>query len=244
MTLLGCEIDRLTLGETVERCARAIEANEFVQQVSINAAKVVALQTDSGLRQMVRGAEIANPDGISVVWASRIVGPGLPERVTGIDLMHALLDLAEARSYPVYILGARREILERAAGRLRAEHPGLVLAGWRDGYFDDSQSAAVRDEIRAAGARILFVAMGSPRSEHWLRRHARDTGVALAMGVGGAIDVVGGKARRAPALMRRLGLEWLFRLLQEPRRLARRNLASVEFVLLFARSLLAGRRGR
>jgi N-acetylglucosaminyldiphosphoundecaprenol N-acetyl-beta-D-mannosaminyltransferase len=244
VTILGCEIDRLTFADTVERCARAIEANEFVQQVSINAAKVVALQTDGELRRMVDRAEIVNPDGVSVVWASRVVGRRLPERVTGIDLMHALLGLAARRGYPVYILGASREMLEEATARLRGGHPGLVVAGRRDGYFDDSEAAGVRDEIRATGARMLFVAMGSPRTEHWLHEHARGTGVSLAMGVGGAIDVVAGKVRRAPAPMRRLGLEWLFRLAQEPRRLARRNLASVEFLLLFARSLLAGRRGR
>lgn len=240
--MLGCGIDRLTLAETVARCDRWLGEGRFIQQVSINAAKVVAARDDLLLGDFIRGTELANPDGISVVWASKLLGDPLPERVTGIDLMQRLLSLAEDRGYGVYILGARREMLERAVARLRELHPDLPLVGYRDGYFPASDTEAVCEEIRAAGPDLLFVAMGSPRSEHWLAANGRDLGVSFAMGVGGAIDVMAGRARRAPGLLQRLGLEWLFRLLQEPRRLIGRNLVSVTFVRLLVRELAAGRR--
>lgn len=240
--VLGCAVDRLTLDQSLERCAAALVDGTFLQQVSVNAAKVVAAREDGTLRDFIRDAELVNPDGISVVWASRLLGDALPERVTGIDLMQRLLILAEERGYGVYLLGAERGMLERAVARLRVLHPRLRLAGYRDGYFDASDAPGVREHIRAAGAQLLFVAMGSPRSEHWLAAHGRETGVSLAMGVGGAVDVIAGKARRAPQLMQGLGLEWLFRLGQEPRRLLGRNLESVAFVRLLVRELRSRRR--
>lgn len=241
--VLGCAIDRVTLEQSVHRCELALADGTFVQQASINAAKVVAARRDEPLRDFLRGAELVNPDGVSVVWASRLLGDALPERVTGIDLMQRLLHVAEDCGYGVYILGADRPVLERAVARLRELHPHLALVGHRDGYFAASENRAVCAGIRAGAPKLLFVAMGSPRSERWLAANGRDLGVSYAMGVGGAVDVIAGNARRAPRLMRRLGLEWLFRLAQEPRRLIRRNLVSITFVRLVARELAARRRG-
>jgi N-acetylglucosaminyldiphosphoundecaprenol N-acetyl-beta-D-mannosaminyltransferase len=139
----------------------------------------------------------------------------------------------------VYILGARAAVLETAIERLRSERPGLLLSGYRDGYFDESESPRVAEAIRESGARILFVAMSSPRKENWLAANGAASGVALAMGVGGAIDVVAGVTRRAPRIWQQLGLEWLFRLLQEPGRMFPRYFGSnLRFCAMVARALV------
>ena len=234
----------MTLAQALERCERQIEAGGHAQQVSINAAKIVALRDDPRLRMVVDRAALVNADGVSVVWASRALGDPLPERVTGINLMYELIALAERRNWSVYLLGARREMLERAVARLRMRHPGLTIAGYRDGYFDDAASAVLCADVRATAPDVVFVAMGSPRTERWLGEHGHALGAALTMGVGGAVDVLAGKARRAPAAFQRLGLEWLYRLAQEPRRLLGRNLKSVTFWRMVAGELIARRRSR
>lgn len=244
-TVLGCAIDRLDLEETVRRCAQLVESGGPAQHVVVNAAKLVLLRRDPGLRAIVERCALVNADGQPIVWASRLLGDPLPERVTGIDLMERLLALAEERGYRVFVLGARAEVLERAVARLRERHPRLELCGYRDGYFRDEASALVCAEIRAARPHILLVAMPSPRKEQWLARHLSELRVPFAMGVGGAVDVVAGMTRRAPGWMQRAGLEWLFRLLQEPRRLARRYLAAnTRFLLLLAGELLRVRLAR
>jgi N-acetylglucosaminyldiphosphoundecaprenol N-acetyl-beta-D-mannosaminyltransferase len=222
---------------TVRRCEELIERHDGARQVSVNAAKLVALQDDNHLRDVIAGCDIVNADGQSVVWASHILGDPLPERVAGIDLMNELLALAERRDYSVFFLGATEDVLERALQAIQASHPRLRVVGHRDGYFDDDDAADVRGEIRAAAPDILFVAMSSPRKEYWLADNAESVGVGLAMGVGGALDVVAGDLRRAPQWIQRLGLEWLYRLLQEPGRLWRRYLTTnLRFLLLLLRA--------
>jgi N-acetylglucosaminyldiphosphoundecaprenol N-acetyl-beta-D-mannosaminyltransferase len=171
-----------------------------------------------------------------IAWRRR----GPPTSVPGIDLMHALIALAEREGYGVYILGARREVLETAVRRLRETHPRLRIAGYRDGFFSDEQSPEPAAAIRGSGAQILFVAMSTPRKEHWLGGYGPGLGVPFAMGVGGAVDIVAGVTRRAPDVWQRLGVEWLCRVFQEPRRMfGRYLLANTRFSLLLARALLA-----
>jgi N-acetylglucosaminyldiphosphoundecaprenol N-acetyl-beta-D-mannosaminyltransferase len=239
---LGCEFDRVDMSEAVDLCCDVIDARGFAQHMSINAAKLIAIRDDPRLRQLVRDCELITADGQSVVWASRLIGDPLPTRVAGIDLMHRLLEVAEERGYRVFILGAQRDVLEAAVRRLRDLHPALLIAGYRDGYFAEKESGNVAAEVRRANADILFVAMSSPRKEYWLGQHRHALGVPLVMGVGGAIDVVAGITRRAPVFMQRLGLEWLFRLLQEPGRLFRRYFVTNSlFLLLLGKELVLGR---
>jgi N-acetylglucosaminyldiphosphoundecaprenol N-acetyl-beta-D-mannosaminyltransferase len=236
--VLGCAIDRLDMEQTVERCKAVIESEQFVQQVSINAAKLVALRQDQRLREIVNRCELVNADGQAVVWASRLLGDALPERVAGIDLMHELIALAEREGYGVYILGARADVLQTAVDRIRADHPRLHIAGYHDGWFPEEHSARIAAEIRDSGARILFVAMSSPRKERWLASHGATLGVPLLMGVGGSIDIVAGVTARAPGAWQRLGIEWLYRLLQEPRRMFRRYLVTnTKFIMLVIRGI-------
>jgi N-acetylglucosaminyldiphosphoundecaprenol N-acetyl-beta-D-mannosaminyltransferase len=238
VTLLGAPVDALTMDETVDRCRRAIADGESLQHVCVNAAKLVQMRRDHRLAEIVRNCGLVSADGQSIVWASRLLRSPLPERVAGIDLMHRLLELAAQNGYRVFVLGARDDVLEIAVERLRDTHPGLQIVGYRNGYFDDDEEDCVAEEIRASRPDVLFVAMSSPRKEYWLAAHGASLGVPFAMGVGGAIDVVAGITARAPRWMQRAGLEWFFRFLQEPRRLAGRYAATnAEFAWLVLREL-------
>lgn len=237
--VLGVAIDRLDMAQTTARCRAAIEEGRYVQHVVVNAAKIVALHDDPALRRIVADCEIVNADGQAVVWASRLLGDPLPERVAGIDLMHELLALAAREDRDVWVLGATPEVLTRALENLRAAHPGLRIAG-RDGYFSAAEEEEVCAEIRASGASLLLVAMPSPDKERFLGTHGPSLEVPLVMGVGGAIDVAAGVTRRAPRVWQRAGLEWLYRVAQEPRRLAGRYLrTNGRFVALVLRALIA-----
>jgi N-acetylglucosaminyldiphosphoundecaprenol N-acetyl-beta-D-mannosaminyltransferase len=240
--VLGCPVDRLTADETLAAIEEVVETGGFAQHVCVNAAKLVALRRDRRLREIVEGCELVSADGMAIVWASRLLGDPLPERVNGTDLMLRLLDVAERRGWSVYVLGAKPDVLERALARIRAAHPGLRIAGARDGYFADEESAAVAEAVREAAPDLRFVAMSSPGKEVWLAGHGRGLGVPLVMGVGGSIDIVAGVTRRAPRWMQAAGLEWLFRLAQEPRRLGRRYLVTnAQFLGLLGRELLRRR---
>jgi N-acetylglucosaminyldiphosphoundecaprenol N-acetyl-beta-D-mannosaminyltransferase len=242
-SVLGCSIDRLDMAGMVARIDRIIAERGFAQHAAINAAKIVAMREDGELERIVRGCELVSADGQSIVWASRLLQDPLPTRVAGIDLMQELLALAERRGYRVFILGAKEDVLGRALARIHDRHPQLVVAGARDGYFDEADSAAVAREVAAHRPDIVFVAMPSPRKEYWLGRHGRSLGAPFVMGVGGSVDVLAGEVRRAPRIVQRLGLEWLFRLVQEPRRLLRRYLSTnMRFVLYVLGELLARRR--
>jgi N-acetylglucosaminyldiphosphoundecaprenol N-acetyl-beta-D-mannosaminyltransferase len=237
--VLGCRIDALTMDQTVERCAESIERGEWVQHVCVNAAKLVCMRHDQRLARIIAECGLVSADGQSVVWASRVLRRPLPERVAGIDLMHRVLALAERKGYGVYVVGARPDVLELAAFRLREQYPVLRLVGYRDGYFQDDESECVVAEIREAAPDILLVAISSPRKEQWLAEYGPSTGVPFAMGVGGAVDIVAGITARAPAWMQRSGLEWFFRFLQEPRRLGGRYLrTNLEFLWLVVAEFL------
>jgi N-acetylglucosaminyldiphosphoundecaprenol N-acetyl-beta-D-mannosaminyltransferase len=248
--VLGCQIDRLDLAEAVARCDRFIAEGRLGQHVAVNAAKLVAMRDDPGLREIVNRSELVTADGQSVVWASRILGDPLPARIAGIDLMWELFAVAERRRYKVFILGARADVLDRALQRIRQRHPELTVAGARDGYFPRDQGDVVAAEIVAAQPHMLFVAMSSPGKEYFLGGPGRSLGVPLIMGVGGAIDIAAGVTRRAPLALQRAGLEWLVRLVQEPRRLLRRYLVgNTRFLAMVAaawirRGLTSRPRGR
>jgi N-acetylglucosaminyldiphosphoundecaprenol N-acetyl-beta-D-mannosaminyltransferase len=226
VAVVGCHIDRVDMRQAVQRVDATIAEHRYTQHVAINAAKIVAMRHDSELRRVVTQCGFATADGQSVVWASRLLGQPLPCRVAGIDLMQELLALAERRGYRVYFLGAKADVLARGLERVRRLHPRLIIAGARDGYFADHESDDVAVEVAATNPHIVFVAMSSPRKEYWLGRHGPAVGAPFVMGVGGSIDVLSGVVRRAPVIMQRLGLEWLWRVVQEPRRLLGRYLVT------------------
>lgn len=231
------------MAATVERCRQLIEQRSPSQQLSVNAAKIVTLQHDSQLREIASRSALVNADGQSVVWASWILGDPLPCRVAGIDLMAELLALAERDGFSVFILGAREATLETAVDRIRERHPRLQIAGYHHGYFDDAgpEGDAIRERMHEAKPDILFVAMSSPQKEYWLDQHGPRLGIPLLMGVGGSVDVIAGVTHRAPRIWQRLGFEWLYRLLQEPRRMLRRYVTTnAVFIGLVLRELVLG----
>jgi N-acetylglucosaminyldiphosphoundecaprenol N-acetyl-beta-D-mannosaminyltransferase len=192
----------------------------------MNAAVLVTMARDADLARACRAADLVVPDGVPVVWAARLAGTPLPGRVAGVDLMERLLEAAAARGLPAYFLGARPEVVRALVERCRRRFPGLPIAGWRDGYFAPGEEADVVNEVRRSGAAMLFVGMPTPFKEVWCERHRDALGVPVILGVGGSFDVLAGFIRRAPRAMQVLGLEWLWRLAMEPRRLWRRYLVT------------------
>jgi N-acetylglucosaminyldiphosphoundecaprenol N-acetyl-beta-D-mannosaminyltransferase len=237
--ILGCAIDRLDMAGTIARCEEIIASRVPSQQVSMNAAKVVAFRRDPQLRAFVERSALVSADGMSIVWASRLLGDPLPERVAGIDLMHGLLALAETKGYSIYVLGGTDDVLEAAIAHLHRLYPSLQIVGHHNGYFSEAEADRVAAAISASAPDILFVAMSSPKKEHFLERYASVIRAPLAMGVGGSIDIVAGRVSRAPRWVQRSGLEWLYRTLQEPTRLWRRYLTTnTHFLLLLTRELV------
>jgi len=231
--LLGCAVDVVTMEDAVRRAEDAISTRETCQHVAINAAKLVKYQHDETLRAALDGCELATADGQAVVWAARLLGRPLPERVAGIDLMEALLGVARSKGYRVFLLGARPAVVDRARREIESRFPGIAIAGSHHGYFPAADEDDVVELVATTAPDILFVALETPAKELFLARNRSRLAIPFVMGVGGAFDVLAGERKRAPRLLQRLGLEWLYRLAQDPRRLARRYaVGNAKFVWL------------
>ncbi len=224
--LFGMRIDAMTMDDVVARCEQAINGGEPVQVGVLNAAKVVRLRSDALLRDSLLGCQVTVADGQSVVWASRLLGRPLPERVAGIDLFQQLLALADAQRRKVFLLGARADVVAKVAEVVAERYPGAVVVGARDGYFTDDEAPAVAAQVRSSGADMLFLGMVSPKKEVFIGTWGPTLGVPVVHGVGGSFDVLAGVTERAPESWQRAGMEWAYRLKQEPRRLARRYLTT------------------
>jgi N-acetylglucosaminyldiphosphoundecaprenol N-acetyl-beta-D-mannosaminyltransferase len=235
-------IDRLTLAQATDLCVEAARERRSLLVGVVNAAKLVHRRSDPELSASLAAADVVLADGMAVVWASRLLGHALPERVTGIDLLESLVGRAEQDGLSVYFLGARADVLSAMLEALRARHPNLLVAGARHGFFAPEEEREVVQAIRESRAHFLFVGMPTPKKEIFLRTwHAELRGL-VCHGVGGAFDVLAGAVQRAPLSWQRLGFEWLYRLLQEPRRMWRRYLVTnVLFVGLVGRAWIAQR---
>ncbi len=223
ITFLNTRMHSSSMRETVACIEQNIEQRQFTQHVVVNVAKLVHMQSDAVLADSVKACDIVNIDGMGVVWGARFCGHQVPERVAGVDLFHQLLQLSNRNAYPVFLLGATEEVVSKTAEVVLAQNAGLKLAGFHHGYFWDNEQAVV-DQIRASGARLLFVAITSPKKENFINKWRDQLGVDFVMGVGGTFDVVAGKVSRAPLWMQNAGLEWLYRVLQEPGRMWKRYL--------------------
>lgn len=220
--VMGSPIDPWDMAETVEATDRMIAAGVFAHLMGVNADKLLQMKDDSWMDGCVRGCEIINADGASMVMAAGRLGCSLPGRVAGIDLMHELCSLAERRGYPIFLLGAKPEVVSKTAEVLLSEFKALKIAGIHDGYFSDAEWEAIAEEVRASGAALVFVGITSPKKER-LIEYFRDCGLSGAfVGVGGSFDVISGNIPRAPLWMQRMNLEWAFRMMQEPGRLFKR----------------------
>jgi N-acetylglucosaminyldiphosphoundecaprenol N-acetyl-beta-D-mannosaminyltransferase len=223
ITLMGCQIDNLSMEDTLAAVEGFIRSGQPHQHVVLNVDKLVKASRDEALRSIINDCALVNADGMPVVWASRLLGKPLKERVAGVDLFEALMGRAADKGWRVFLLGAREEVVLGVRDAYLRKYPQVLIAGWRNGYWNGEQEEAeVVEQIRASGADLLFVAMSSPKKEQFLGRHQAAMKIPFAMGVGGTFDVAIGRLRRAPRWMQNAGLEWLFRFLQEPRRLFRR----------------------
>lgn len=220
-TVLSIPFDDLSLDEAAGRALALIAKRRSAIAVTPNAEILLAAQHDAKLRDILQRADLTVADGIGVVMASRILGRPLRHRVPGIDLAEAVMSRLSENGGSVYLLGAKPGVAEKAASRLRIRYPRLCIAGFHDGYFDREEQRKVIRKINAACPQLLLVCLGSPRQERWLDEHAGQLQFGLGIGLGGALDVFAGQKRRAPAVLRRAGLEWLYRLLCEPRRIVR-----------------------
>lgn len=240
--LLGVPVDILTMEQTIARAHRAMTDGPAQRHVALNVAKLVKLQRDPDLARDVTESDIVGIDGMGIVHALRLQGVAA-ERVAGCDLMFSLLEHCAKQGLRAYILGARQDVLDQAIAVAEARWSGLNIVGSRNGYFRPEDEAGIVSDIRESKAHCLFVAMPTPRKERFLARWASDLEVPFIMGVGGSVDVLAGHVSRAPLGWQRLGLEWLHRLIQEPRKMAWRYISTNSlFALMLAREWLSGLR--
>ena len=238
-SVMGSPVDILTMSETVDIARKSMREGIPTQHVALNVAKLVNMRTDPVLAADVSGSDIIGIDGMGIIVALRLLGIKSKERVAGIDLFVNLMAVCEKEGFRPYLLGATEDVLQQAVANLKKQHPGLKFAGYRNGHFPADQEAKIVEDIRASGASCLFIGMPTPRKERFLARYRETINVPFIMGVGGTFDVVAGHVSRAPLLMQSLGLEWLYRVYQEPGRLwwryARTN---AKFAFLLLRELL------
>jgi N-acetylglucosaminyldiphosphoundecaprenol N-acetyl-beta-D-mannosaminyltransferase len=211
----------------VDEIIARIRRGKPMQHCVVNTFKFLLMHKDPALKSIVKNCDIINADGQSAVWALKLLRRPIKERVTGIDLMDALAERAAREKLSVYFFGARPHVVERVAAIYRETHPSLRIAGYHHGYFrrEGEEQAAVQ-RIRQAEPDILFVALDSPRKEYWLGRYLQELNVPFSMGVGGSFDVMAGRFPRAPRWMQDWGMEWLWRMKQDPRRMWKRYLKS------------------
>jgi N-acetylglucosaminyldiphosphoundecaprenol N-acetyl-beta-D-mannosaminyltransferase len=243
LEILGCRLDPVDAGEAAERILQFGRDGRGAQVVTLGTEMVVQAQRDQRFRAIVNGCALSLCDTVGVLAVARLRGAPLRDRVAGVELIERLCAGAAAQGLPVYLLGGAEGVAADAASALQRRFPGLRIAGARNGYFRDDETPGVVRAIAESGARLLFAGLGSPRQEYWLAENLAATRCGAGIGVGGSFDVIGGRIERAPAIVRRLRLEWLYRLVREPRRW-RRQLALPRFVWLVAIAALGARRAQ
>lgn len=234
LEILGCRLDLLDADAATHRIVELAERGSAAQIVTLGTEMVVYAQNHDAFRAVINASTLSLCDTIGLLKVARMRGAQLTERVTGVELLERLCAAAAQRHIPVYFLGGAPGVAADAAAILEVRFPGLIVAGTRNGFFRDDEASDVARDVAGTGARLLFVGMGSPRQEFWLAEHLAETGCGAGIGVGGSLDVISGRVTRAPAFAQRLNLEWLYRLVTEPRRW-RRQLALPRFVWLVAR---------
>lgn len=232
--LLNTPIDVLSMQETIALINKKIADNEHIHHVVVNAAKLVNMQMDRSLYSSVVECDIINADGQSIVWASRWLRKPLPERVAGIDLMQNLVELAHKKQYKIFFFGAHETVVSKVVKKYSQQYSQQIIAGYRNGYFTKDEEPEIAKDIAQSGANMLFVGISSPKKEQFLYNNRQILlPVNFVMGVGGSFDVVAGKTRRAPLWMQKAGMEWFYRLLQEPRRMWKRYLTTNSLFLYY-----------
>lgn len=240
--ILNANIDNLSMQETLQRIEHIILHKKNINHAVVNAAKMVAMQTDLRLKKSVNNCDLITADGLAVVWASRFLGQPLKERVAGIDLMENLAELAYKKKFKIFFFGAKQEVVSRVVEKYKIKFSKDIIAGYRNGYFNKEEEYEIAKQISDSGANILFVAISSPTKENFLYDNKEVLGdVNFTMGVGGSFDVVSGIIKRAPVWMQKTGMEWFYRFIQEPKRLWKRYLiGNLKFIIMVLKAKLIG----
>lgn len=222
--LFGIGVDNLTMQESIDVINKSIDSKQPIMHIVVNAAKLVHMQRDEELFQSIKNADLVNADGMAVVWASKLLGRPLKERVSGIDLFLNLVKNAQLRNETIFLLGAEEKVVKKVAEIFKKDFGEGIIAGYHHGYFSKEDEDKLVKQIVDSNATYLYVAMSSPKKEIFLSRYKRElSSVGFIMGVGGSFDVISGKVKRASEWMQKAGLEWFYRFLQEPKRMWKRS---------------------
>lgn len=235
--ILGVPTDCVDMSQAVARVEMMIEGGRGEAVIAVNPEKVIKAQSDPFLLNQLRGAGLLIPDGIGVVFAARLLRLGRMSQVPGSELMPAICERAAHRGYRIFLFGGSAEVNQRAGEVLRTRYPGLQIVGQQHGYLKEEEMERLVDRINASGAEILFVALGSPKQELWMARYLPQLSVKVCQGVGGTLDVLSGRVKRAPVFFRKMHLEWFYRLASQPQRLIRQT-ALPKFAWLVLREKL------
>jgi N-acetylglucosaminyldiphosphoundecaprenol N-acetyl-beta-D-mannosaminyltransferase len=231
ITLLSVPVHQVTIAQTLLQIERFLETPGLHQIATVNPEFVMAAQKDADFLALLQTADLSIPDGVGLLWAARMMGERLPERVAGSELVYHLAGLAAEKGCPVFLLGAAPGVADAAAAVLKNHYPTLIIAGTYAGSPDPAENDAIVQHINDSAAALLFVAYGAPKQDKWIARNRENlTPVRAAIGIGGAFDFITGRSVRAPQWMQKLGIEWLHRLYHEPWRW-RRMLALPQFAL-------------
>ena len=229
---LNTVIDVLDTDENVKLVEKYVQTKTALHLMGVNADKVNEINENEIMKRIVNSCGIINADGASIVMASRYLKKPLPERVAGIDLMEQLIRLSEAKGYTVYLLGAKQVVVAKTAEVLVEKYPKLRIIGFRNGYFQKSEWQEISNELKEKKPDFVFVGITSPIKEYLIEYLQNDGNNSVFMGVGGSFDVISGMIPRAPLWMQKANLEWLFRVIQEPKRLFKRYFfGNLQFIM-------------
>ena len=234
--ILNTTIDVLSAQETIDLVEQYVVKKEPLHLMGVNADKINEVNSNERMKQIVNSCGVINADGASVILASKFLGKPLPERVAGVDLMQDLVALSANKGYSVYLLGAKQEVVEKTAEVLKEKHPDLNVAGIHNGYFKEGDWGSIAEGLKECKPDFIFVGITSPLKEY-LIEYLQERGIkSVFMGVGGSFDVISGNIPRAPLWMQKMNLEWLFRVLQEPKRLFKRYfVGNTQFIVAVLR---------
>ncbi len=220
--ILNTVIDVLSVSQTIELVEKYVKTKTPLHLMGVNADKINEVNQNERMKQIVNSCGIINADGVSVVMASKFLKKPLPERVAGVDLMQSLVELSEKKGYSIYLLGAKQEVVEKTADVLKNKHKNLRVAGIHNGYFKEENWKDISDELCQKKPDFVFVGITSPLKEYLIEYLQENGNNCVFMGVGGSFDVISGNISRAPLWMQKANLEWLYRVMQEPKRLFKR----------------------
>lgn len=217
---LGVNVSPLSYVGIIEDLRKRMSRGEQSTIIAVNPEKVMAAQRDPDVKDLINASTYQIADGVGILLAAKLKGGNITSRVTGVDMMATLLKFAADEGHPVYFYGAKEEVVAKAIANIQMEHPTIQIAGYTNGYHKDEDALIAK--IHQSGAKLIFVALGSPKQELWIRRNLhRLPNVQVFQGVGGSFDVFSGTVKRAPAAFRKLGIEWLYRLASSPSRIKR-----------------------